>query len=70
MVGFSESSEYLRKQAQNTDVAVAYVFLLDRVPTAAETKAWVDRQVAGTSQVTLIEEILGSSAYGARIARG
>ena len=70
MVGFSESSEYLRKQAQNTDVSVAHIFLLDRVPTAAETKSWVDRQLAGIPHTTLIEEILASPAYAARIARG
>jgi hypothetical protein len=70
MVGFSESSEYLRKQAQNTDVSVAYIFLLDRVPNATEAKAWVDRQLAGTPHTTLLEEVLASSAYAARIARG
>lgn len=69
MVGFSESSEYLRKQAQNTDVSVAYIFLLDRVPNAAETKAWVDRQLAGVPHTTLLEEVLASSAYAARVAR-
>jgi hypothetical protein len=68
MVGFSESGEYLRKQSQNTDVSVAYIFLLDRVPNAAETKAWVDRQVAGTPHTTLIEEILASRAYAVRVA--
>ncbi len=70
MVGFSESSEYLRKQAQNTDVSVAYIFLLDRAPTAAEIKAWVDRQIAGTLHTTLIEELLASDGYAARVARG
>lgn len=69
MVGFSESSEYLRKQAQNTDVSVATIFLLDRVPTATESTAWVERQIAGTPHTTLLEEILSSSAYASRIAR-
>ncbi|MCU1368888.1 MAG: hypothetical protein JWO77_82 [Ilumatobacteraceae bacterium] len=69
MVGFSESSEYLRKQAQNTDVSVAYIFLLDRVPTAAETKAWVDRQLAGTAHTTLIEELLASREYAVRLTK-
>jgi hypothetical protein len=68
MVGFSESSEYQRKQAQNTDVSVAYVFLLGRVPTAPETTDWVARQVAGTPHVTLLEEVLASDAYAARVA--
>lgn len=69
MVGFSESNEYKRKQAQNTDVAVAYILLLDRVPTADETTAWVDRQVAGIPHPTLLEDVLASTAYAARIAR-
>jgi hypothetical protein len=70
MVGFSESSEYKRKQAQNTDVSVAYIFLLGRVPTSTETATWVQRQVAGIPHTTLIEEILASTEYTARVARG
>jgi len=49
---------------------VAYIFLLDRVPTAAESKAWVERQLAGTAHTTLLQELLESDAYAARIARG
>lgn len=70
MVGFSESSEYQRKQAQNTDVSVAFIFLLGRVPDAGEAKAWVDAQLAGTPHATLIEGLLSSDAYAARIAAG
>jgi hypothetical protein len=70
MVGFSESNEYKRKQAQNTDVAVAYIFLLGRVPTGTESATWVDRQVAGTPHTTLIEGLLASTEYASRIARG
>jgi hypothetical protein len=68
MVGFSESSEYKRKQAENTDVAVASVFLLGRAPSATEVTDWVTRQKAGTPHRTLIFELLDSSAYATRIA--
>jgi hypothetical protein len=69
MVGFSESSEYQRKQAQNTDVSVAYVFLLDRAPNSDEITAWVDRQKDGVPHTTLVEELLASPAYATRVAR-
>jgi hypothetical protein len=68
MVGFSESSEYQRKQAENTDVAVASVFLLGRAPSATEVTDWVTRQKAGTPHRTLVFELLDSSAYATRIA--
>jgi hypothetical protein len=63
MVGFSESSEYKRKQAENTDAAVAYIYLLGRAPTAGEVTDWVTRQKAGTSQSALATELLESAAY-------
>ena len=67
MVGFSESGEYKRKQAELTDVAVAYIYLLGRAPNTSEVTAWVTRQQAGTSQATLATELLDSAAYAARI---
>lgn len=67
MVGFSESSEYKRKQAENTDVAVAYVYLMGRSPTALEVADWVSRQQAGTSQAELAKELLTSPAYAAHV---
>ncbi|HWJ98532.1 MAG TPA: DUF4214 domain-containing protein [Acidimicrobiales bacterium] len=67
MVGFSESNEYKTKQAQNTDVTVAYVFLLGRAPTVGEAADWVARQKAGTAHTVLLNEILNSAAYSKRI---
>ena len=67
MVGFSESNEYKRKQAENTDVSVGYIFLLGRVPTAPESTDWVTRQKAGTTHVTLLGELLGSAGYATHI---
>ena len=63
MVGFSESNEYRRKQRENTDVAIAYTYLLGRVPTPAETDDWVTRQKAPTPQADLANELLDSSKY-------
>ena len=68
MVGFSESNEYKTKQAQNTDVAMAYVDLLGRMPTVYETDDWVTRQQGGTTDAALLEELFGSSAYATHIA--
>jgi hypothetical protein len=68
MVGFSESNEYKRKQAENTDVSVAYIFMMGRAPTAAEITDWVTRQKAGTSTVGLTQELLDSDLYAARVA--
>lgn len=67
MVGFSESSEYKRKQAETTDVAVASIFLLGRSPSGTEVTDWVARQQAGTLHRTLVLELLDSPAYATRI---
>ncbi len=66
MVGFSESSEYRRKQAENTDVAVAYIYLLGRKPSALEVADWTSREKAGLSNAELAKELVTSSAYAAR----
>ena len=66
MVGFSESNEYKTKQAQNTDAAVAYAYLLNRAPTVAELADWVTREKAGTTDATLLTELLQGTAYAAR----
>lgn len=63
MVGFSESSEYRRKQAENTDLAVAYASLLGRQPTAGEAVDWVTRQKAGTTHAQLLLELLNGDEY-------
>ena len=67
MVGFSESSEYKRKQAESTDVSVISIFLLGRRPTELEVADWVSRQKAGTSRAELAKELLTSPAYAAHV---
>jgi hypothetical protein len=58
MLGFSESNEHQRKQVENTDVAAAYLSLLDRMPDTAETGDWVTREKAGTSHADLLDELI------------
>jgi hypothetical protein len=67
MVGFSESNEYKRKQLENTDVSVAYILLMGRAPTTAEASAWVTAQKGGTTHAVLLQQLLDSDAYAARI---
>ncbi|MCB1032170.1 MAG: DUF4214 domain-containing protein, partial [Acidimicrobiales bacterium] len=66
-MGFSESSEYKRKQAENTDVAIAYIFLMGRAPTGEEVADWVGREKGGTSNAALLLELLESAKYAAHI---
>ena len=61
-------SEYKRKQANNTDAAVAYIFLLGRAPTAPELATWVSRVGAGATRAQLATELLDSDAYATHIA--
>ncbi|MCU1372469.1 MAG: hypothetical protein JWO77_3663 [Ilumatobacteraceae bacterium] len=58
MVGFSESTEYRRKQAANTDVAVAYLTLVGRMPTAAETTAWTTAAAGGATNAELLDDLV------------
>jgi hypothetical protein len=67
MLGFSESSEFKRKQLENTDVAVSYIFLLDRAAKADETTDWVTRQKAGTTLGELATELLEGDEYADRV---
>ena len=67
MVGFSESNEYKTKQAQNTDLAIAYIYLLGRTPNAAETTDWTTREKAGTTNAVLLDELLSSAGYATHI---
>lgn len=69
MVGFSESTEYKAKQAEGTDVVVAYVYLLGRAPTAAEEATWIAlRKNNANSHAQLVRELLDSQEYAERIA--
>ncbi|HWJ60700.1 MAG TPA: DUF4214 domain-containing protein [Acidimicrobiales bacterium] len=58
MVGFSESPEYKRKQAANTDVAIAYLSLVGRMPTTEETATWNTAVTNGKTNVELLDQLV------------
>ncbi|MGN6696357.1 MAG: DUF4214 domain-containing protein, partial [Aquihabitans sp.] len=58
MVGFSESPEYKRKQAANTDAAIAYLSLAGRMPTADETAAWNTAATSGKTNIELLDQLV------------
>ena len=70
MLSFSDSSEYIRKQANEVKVVTLYLGLLRRTPTQAEYTSQVARldAIDPVTTITTIEaEILASAAYAARI---
>jgi hypothetical protein len=58
MVNFSESSEYRRKQGATTDVVVAYLALVGRMPTPSETTAWTTAAAGGATHVELLDDLV------------
>lgn len=67
MVGFSESNEYKRKQAERVTAIVLYSFLLGRAPTATEVDTAVAALEADGTVAELADQILDSAAYATRI---
>ena len=67
VIGFSESTEYQRKQAQNTDVTVACVYLLGRAPTATEASTWVTSELNGKTDSALLTQLLNSTTYATHV---
>ena len=63
MVGFSQSSEYVDKKAEDVNTVMAFVGMLHRSPTAAEV---VGRRGQGFGPV--IEGLRRSASYAARVA--
>ncbi|MCU1371905.1 MAG: hypothetical protein JWO77_3099 [Ilumatobacteraceae bacterium] len=65
MVGFSQSSEYQRKQAPTVDMVLAYRGLLHRIPTGTEA-ADATALVQADGFEALAEVLLGLPAYATR----
>jgi hypothetical protein len=63
MVGFSESSEYIRKQAANVTVIEIWLGMLHRAPTAAELTGYASRISGGTPATTIINEVMAGTEY-------
>ena len=66
VASMSESREYMKAQQAEVVVAVLYIELLRRAPTASEFTGAVDALDAGGSLETLANEILHSQGYAAR----
>lgn len=63
MVGFSESSEYTRKQGPTTATVEIWFGMLHRGPTPAELTGYSARLASGTPSTTIIGEIMASTEY-------
>jgi hypothetical protein len=63
MVGFSESSEYIRKQAAAVTVVELWWGMVKRAPTPAEVTGFSARLKDGTPATTIILELLASTEY-------
>jgi hypothetical protein len=68
MVGFSESNEYQRKQANRVTVIVLYTFMLGRAPTTGELDTAVATLDGGGTVAALAQQIIDSQPYITRIA--
>ncbi len=66
MVGFSESNEYKRKQASNTDAAIGHILLLGRTASAPETTRWSTLQGNGVTNAVLLLDLLDSNEFARR----
>jgi hypothetical protein len=63
MVGFSESSEYIRKQAPTTTIVETWFGMLHRGASAAEMTGYTTRLKSGTPITTIMSELLASTEY-------
>lgn len=69
MTQFSESSENLRKRAEEVDTVVLRFGLLRTTPTVAQYDATVARIEGGTPAATIASELYATEAYRARFGR-
>ena len=67
MVGFSESPEYVGNTVNGVYISMAYTGLLLRAPTQLEYDTWLLALDGGTPGLTLIDDILNSAEYAARL---
>ncbi len=65
MIGFSESNEYKRKQAENINAAVVYIQLLDRAPTVPERDAFAASLKVPTPLATLVRALIHTPGLAA-----
>lgn len=67
MIGFSESVENQAATANQTSIALAYLGMLGRPASASENNVWLWTLGSGKPVTALLQAILGSAEYGARV---
>ncbi len=68
LLAFSESPENARRTSVSARLSVLWITLLKRIPDNAAVEAWAGRP-ATTPTADLINEVIGSPAYRARLGR-
>ncbi len=67
VLAFSESTENVRRTSVSNRMSLLWVTLLKTIPTDADIEPWLGRP-SSTPTIELIEEVLESDAYRARLA--
>jgi len=68
MLGFSESSEFVRRTAARVDLVDVTTGMLRRVPTASEVATWAPPGAAVLDRIALVADIFASPEYDQRIS--
>ncbi len=68
LMAFAQSTENIRRTSVSTRLSLLWVTLLQTIPTDADSAAWASRP-STTSTTDLIDEVLESDAYQARLGR-
>lgn len=67
MLGFSESSEFVRRMAPRVDLVNVVTGMVRRPPTNAEAAYWVPTGTTELDATALIEHLFASAEYDARV---
>ncbi len=68
LMAFAQSTENIRRTSVSARLSLLWVTLLQTIPGDENTAAWASRP-STTPTIDLIEEVLGSDAYRARLGR-
>ena len=68
LIAFAQSTENIRRTSVSTRLSLLWVTLLQTIPSDDVTAAWASRP-STTPTIDLIEEVLASDAYQARLGR-
>ncbi|WP_421121933.1 DUF4214 domain-containing protein [Aquihabitans daechungensis] len=67
MLNFSESNEFKTKSANRVDIINLWISMLRKAPTTSELNAALATMTGGQPLTTIVDEILRSSTYAARV---